>query len=73
MLTDPMTDEAREAAIKFEGHLMTAAMLLACEHGNEYFMYRGQADHHKNRMYALIRGRSAAQVAKLEEARGLAA
>ena len=71
MLTNPMTDLERELAIQREGLMIEAAMLLANANGNEYFMHRGDADRHRIVMESLIRGRSPAQVAKLEQARGL--
>lgn len=66
-----MTDQQREKSITDLGLLVEGAMsrweATGCFHA------RGQADGYRIAMEALINGRSAAQVASMEEALGLAA
>ena len=63
-------DAEREAEIARHGRQMLAAY--ARYERSSSFADVGQAHFHRMRMYALIRGRSAGQVAKLEQERGLA-
>lgn len=65
-----MSDDEREAAIKLAGEMVERHMDRYAESG--CFSDRGNADRARLAMEALIRGRSAAQVAKLEAELGLA-
>jgi hypothetical protein len=65
-----LTDEERERHIRSCGILMEAAMRSWSETGD--FTYRGEADRWKLLMQEAIKGRSPAQVAKMERERGLA-
>jgi hypothetical protein len=66
---EPMTDSEREQHIKDCGWLMEDAMRRYCETGD--FGYRGEADRWKLLMNDAIKSRSPAQVAKMEQERGL--
>jgi hypothetical protein len=68
--TRSMSDAERELHIRDCGWLMEDAMRRYCETG--CFSYRGEADHWKLLMNEAIRGRSPAQVAKMERELGLA-
>lgn len=65
-----MTDEERERHIRSCGTLMEAAMQRWHDHGD--FADRGEADRWRLLMQEAIKGRSAAQVARMERERGLA-
>lgn len=67
---DAMSDAERESEIARHGRGMIAAY--ARYEASSCFTDVGQAHFHRMRMYALIRGRSAGQVAAMEQARGLA-
>lgn len=64
-----LSDEERELHIRSCGYLMENAMRRWCETGD--FGYRGEADRWKVLMQEAIKGRSAAQVARMERERGL--
>lgn len=64
-----LTDEERERHIKSCGVLMEAAMQRWHDHGD--FADRGEADRRRLLMEDAIRSRSPAQVARMEEQRGL--
>lgn len=64
-----MSDEEREKHIASCGYLMEDAWRRYCETG--CFSHRGEADRWRLLMEEAIRGRSAAQVARLERERGL--
>ena len=65
-----LTDEQRELRIKEAGESMQRAY--AAWEATGCFDARGKADAERRRMEELIRGRSAAAVARLEQERGLA-
>jgi hypothetical protein len=70
--TDRLSHDAREAAIKLAGDLVVKYMALAnANNGIDYMHFRGLADRARLSMEALIKGRSAAQVAQMESERGL--
>ena len=66
-----MTDQQREKHITDLGLLVEGAM--GRWEASGCFAARGQADGYRIAMEALINGRSAAQVASMEKALGLAA
>lgn len=66
----PLTDDEREAAIVRAGDAMQAAM--ARYDASSNFADRGDADRARLIMENLINGRSAAQVARMEQERALA-
>ena len=67
--TEPMSDEEREAHIRFCGDLMQAAMARWAV--SSCFSDRGEADHWRLAMEAAIKSRRPAYVARLEQERGL--
>ena len=64
------TDDDREQAIVRAGNAMKAAF--ARYEGSSNFADLGDAHRARMSMESLIRGRSAAQVARMEQSRGLA-
>lgn len=67
---DAITDADREEQITRHGRQMIAAY--ARYERTSCFADVGQAHFHRMRMYALIRGRSAGKVARMEADRGIA-
>ena len=64
-----MSESEREEQIRCCGRLMEAAMARYEASGD--LSDRGEADRYRMEMEALIKGRSAAQVAQMEAERGL--
>lgn len=67
-----MTDYQREEAIKECGLRIEDAMREAVKPDCDYFTQRAIADSAREKMEALIKGRSPEMVARLEQERGLA-
>lgn len=68
-----LTDTEREEAIKACGQRIEDAMREAVKPEGDYFTARATADSAREKMEALIKGRSPEMVARLERERGLAA
>lgn len=69
---EPLTDQTREEAIRRAGSAMHAWYSRYEMSARKDAGALAQAVHCQQQMYALIRGRSAAQVARMEQERGLA-
>jgi len=66
-----LPDDVREAAIKECGLRIEEAMREAVKPEGDYFTARAVADSARERMEALIKGRSPEAVARMEQERGL--